>query len=587
MKTKNRYRLLVVSIILCSICIYSCIKGFDSEYENNDDKTIVDSNASSKESVVTIGKKLENPYSIANMHKAYASLAGSTRSTFSEDIIQPTDLYIKFTPNDENEYDRLRDACRDIEFYNTPLDCEQIGEGVYYPENLQPDDIPPLYAAVPVGRQLPDVSYTILEYLFIPEHAGMVEQEDATRAGGDDLSNFLSKLEDVSLKLTGNDTEPSGGGGTRSSSYCPVARISIWDDVTKSLIPLENARVRIRRWFTTHAAYTNSAGCAYFNYSYTRPVNFCIVWENHTSSGTWDIRSSLIGQAIYNGPKQKGTWTLDLYPDPEAHISWRLATIHRGMNRFFFKNICGLNRCTGNTVVRYSHENGTGQNNDVGLGGIFPNIRIWGFENNKAKTSDKLLNTLFHELGHRIHKQSNGEIFNLYYSFIASKLIVESWADYVGWVVVSQEYRERNVLHRLSGYTGDNTRPITIVTGYYYTNEYTEPIYSTIPTPIITNPDDYNDQGWTQAKSQPEYSPLFIDLADDFNQREYYYGDTNYPNDKLSGLSPATIQQMVFSLSSVGQTYSISVIKNKVLSLNRFHSQDVNDFFELYLPIDN
>lgn len=66
---------------------------------------------------------------------------------------------------------------------------------------------------------------------------------------------------------------------------------------------------------------------------------------------------------------------------------------------------------------------------------------------------------------------------------------------------------------------------------------------------------EYNFQDWKIGGW--EYSPVFIDLIDDFNQRKYYkaYAFThngtdrsgNYPEDYISGVPIAEIERMVFA----------------------------------------
>lgn len=59
---------------------------------------------------ITLGSKLENPYSVKNMKRAYESLVkkeGLKASTFDSTIITVTDLYIRFLPHSKEEMNLL------------------------------------------------------------------------------------------------------------------------------------------------------------------------------------------------------------------------------------------------------------------------------------------------------------------------------------------------------------------------------------------------------------------------------------------------------------------------------------------------
>ena len=57
------------------------------------------------QSSVKLGRKLENPYSVANMQKAFEQLSPQTRSQAADLEIKATHLYVKFCPKTEEELD--------------------------------------------------------------------------------------------------------------------------------------------------------------------------------------------------------------------------------------------------------------------------------------------------------------------------------------------------------------------------------------------------------------------------------------------------------------------------------------------------
>ena len=108
----------------------------------------------------------------------------------------------------------------------------------------------------------------------------------------------------------------------------------------------------------------------------------------------------------------------------------------------------------------------------------------------------RYVSTLLHELGHFNHYQMNGG-YTDYYD--VHSLIKESYADYVSWYL-SKAY-----------YTAINAGTYNSYWDYY-----------------LQSPNQY----W-QKTSTSCYTPLFIDLVDDYNQR---VDGTNYNNDQISGV---------------------------------------------------
>ena len=120
---------------------------------------------------------------------------------------------------------------------------------------------------------------------------------------------------------------------------------------------------------------------------------------------------------------------------------------------------------------------------------------------------------------------------------------IESWAECVEYILTTLEYEElglKDSLHtpRIITHNGE-----TII-GY--------------------NPNYLNKQGWFLPDDSDSldaiYTPVFIDLIDDFNQENYFY---NPPADLLLG----TINK----LPTDTLNYSISMIENIVFSSASFN----------------
>lgn len=157
-----------------------------------------------------------------------------------------------------------------------------------------------------------------------------------------------------------------------------------------------------------------------------------------------------------------------------------------------------------------------------------PNIMIY---RNNANTgneynTDELFSTACHETAHTTHWQvMNAGIIQ--YGQV-SESIRESWAVGVEWFITQKEYKE----HGISNYataTYDVSASYPIRFGYQY---------------------------WP-INSPKEYSCVFIDLVDSFNQNRIYFNSygTSTLNDTITGYTLAVIESAflkhVYGLSSL------------------------------------
>lgn len=165
-------------IFICSLYFFmSCSQGDEISNEpiSGNPSVIV------PRTFVSLGKKLENPYSVANMEKAFSKLSPQTRSGVEDMEIKATHLYVKFTPQTEEEMDALQ-LDTTLNLYPYPLDYEILGneeaEDIYLDYTMRDGKPCDYYAAVPVDKQLPKgVAYEILEELFIPDEDSDSENE--------------------------------------------------------------------------------------------------------------------------------------------------------------------------------------------------------------------------------------------------------------------------------------------------------------------------------------------------------------------------------------------------------------------------
>lgn len=128
--------------------------------------------------MIVLGDKLEDPYSVENMTKALTSLYPTKAGRIQ---VEPSHLYIRFLPANEQEFDRLVES--GIELIDHPVDFQIIREGDYYHDpSLDEDSITWQYAVIAKDFEYPkDIRHEVLDQCYIP-----IGERD-TKAGAGDI----------------------------------------------------------------------------------------------------------------------------------------------------------------------------------------------------------------------------------------------------------------------------------------------------------------------------------------------------------------------------------------------------------------
>jgi len=243
-----------------------------------------------------------NPYALANMQKAMASLImtdlqltanqklkyvhGKVMATAGNDVLtinksltakessklveqemKATHYYIKFMPANQADYAKLK-VDSNLIIYPFPLDAAVSEYSGNYRDPAVPVGVPTYqYASVPVNYVLPKVPYIKLADLFLPDESSRGSL--VTIKGGSGSSYSVSGRELVSRSICPEieddggepdpynippedcDSEYGGGGpstgtGAPPGEWRPSGRITI-NDSELGLIGVEGIKVRARR----------------------------------------------------------------------------------------------------------------------------------------------------------------------------------------------------------------------------------------------------------------------------------------------------------------------------------------------------
>jgi len=521
MNMKIRFFATMVVAIVFIACISSCAK--DDEYLGNGNDIFAMEKAGEGDDAIVLGEKMNDPYNMAFMSEAFQQLkAEGTELPF--DVLEPTGLYVRVLAGSTAELDLL-EADTNMTWFDYPLDYEIAKTGTYYHDPTLPDSATWKYGVIPVGYSLPSsLQHELLYNVFIPDdHPEYKEYEEA-----------FDRLEEISESLCGYEEEDDEKEiSTKASKWNPSATIKVWDD-TVGYIPLRGAKVTVRRLTKYRTGITNANGYYSFNTKYRKKVNYSIIWER----GYWDIRYGW-AQAYYNGPEQKSAWDLKI---SKGGKSIMYATIHRAAWNAYYGYFGELQRpylITGKMKIRYIHDSG----GSVGLHcsfwnvfGAIADIRVWGFHDGELRPTDKIYGTVIHELAHQSHQRYMTTI----QFWQVSSFIKESWSRCVQCILTSHHYQ--NDL----GY--DN---------YWH---------------------ERHVQNWSpqvHGVKAYQYTPLFIDMIDDYNQNAF---DPSLCKDNVSGYTLKEIQNRI-----LGTSYGMHSLR-QTLKANLLHGTTEAQIDEL---VDN
>ena len=491
--------------------ISSCAK--DDEYFGNNDNYSKSENVEDGEDAIVLGEKMNDPYDIAFMSEAFQQLKAEG-SELPFDVLEPTGMYVRVLAGSTAELDLL-EADTNMTWFDFPLDYEIISNGTYYHDPTLPDSATWKYGVIPMNYSLPSsLQHELIYNVFIPDDYPEYEKYEEE----------FDRLEEISESLCGYEEEDDEKEiSTKASKWYPSATIEAWDSVVNGYVPLQGVKVVVQRGVKYRSKITNANGYCSFDTKFKKKVNYGIIWER----SYWDIRDGS-WQAYYNGPKKEGAWELKI----SGQKSLMYATIHRALLTAFYGTWGGLHKPTASHClkVRYLDKHDTASYGynicNWNWFGIASNITIYGkWENGSHRGTHFIFGTVTHELAH----QSMLRLVDGRDNYVGyTKFIRESWARCVQWKITTDHYRS-----------------LTNNPNYDFTE---------------------NAQNWTRSLRTSEgdpypYTPVFIDLIDNTNQRTA--SNPNRCIDNVSGYTLSELQSIMVqstNLSELRQTLKANLL---------------------------
>jgi len=218
--------------------------------------------------MIVLGERLENPYTTENMTKAFNSLYPTKADRVD---LKTTDLYVRFLPANDQEYDYLHDL--GLHLTDHPLDYEIEVEGDWYHDPEIPDGkVTWQYAVVPPDFVFPSIQYEIIDECYIAEN------DHGTRSESIDWA----AVEREAYLLTGNESRLVSPLTKSSSKVQPSGRITIEDEKFCEGKPFGVAGVRVscNSFVKFDHAYTDRDGYYQMSKSFSSDLRYRLVFKN-------------------------------------------------------------------------------------------------------------------------------------------------------------------------------------------------------------------------------------------------------------------------------------------------------------------
>jgi len=499
--------------------------------------------------MMVLGKELENPYSVENMRNAYANLTSSGR--IAEDIeIETTHYYVRFLPADTAEV-AILESDTTLEVWDHPLlfEIEQIGN--WYHDPSIPDSLPTWqYTVVEKDYEFPPVTHEILADLF------MVDEDSTESSSGRISSSLWDELEFEALRITNNldESEDHSSGRVAASKWRPSGRIRIEErtnGIDRGDVPLRYCRVRARKllkWGSANTSVTD--GTFRILKDFRGDVNYSLEFE--TAGGSFKVTNAFGFSVNHNGPKRDSPWNLDIAFGNEE--SWVCGTILNAI--YHFRTQASIHRLKLPSVlatvkVRPKYEEG--RSNALGVVRHYPLlitvlkrndvVMYTEFRGGRRMETDDFYSLTMHELAHVSHfLKSPANIV------LTDGITRESWANCVEYYFTLPYYPDQ---------VADDP-----------TTAFIEGIRDISRTEIERGGDD----SW-------QYTPFFIDLRDNTNQRTIN-GNNDFADDDVSGY---TLEQMQEALDK--RTRLDGVCEHLRNNYGNSTENNLNDLVQFYEDI--
>ena len=223
--------------------------------------------------MIVLGDRLEDPYSLENMTRAYNELYPTRANRLP---LEHTHLYVRFLPENDKELESLE--ALGLVLIDHPVDYQIVREGDYYHDpEVEEGKITWQYSVVGRDFGFPSgIRYEILDKCHIPDGDKlMLRSGDVDWAEVERRAFILTNNEDLLI--------PESKSG---SSGMPSGRITIEDDDNAGAVEgVKGVRVSCNTFVRFAHCYTDEDGYYKFDKSFSSNPRYRIVFKNKYGFG--------------------------------------------------------------------------------------------------------------------------------------------------------------------------------------------------------------------------------------------------------------------------------------------------------------
>lgn len=214
-------------ILLLAVMLSSCTKDeTDIMTDDNSNAPALAKTRSDGSDMVEY-ELLPNPYTVDVIQGVYDSYNVSK-------TIEPTDLYVRFLPQDSLQLIALKNDY-DLELFDYPLNIELPEDAVYQDPTIPEGSFTWLYTTVKPDFAFPkEIPYEVIEECYIPAED---ETISPTRGG---IIN-VEEAAFLSLGYPLEEQEPETRG-----KRIPEGTIRVYDDYAGAFVPVKGVKIRCR-----------------------------------------------------------------------------------------------------------------------------------------------------------------------------------------------------------------------------------------------------------------------------------------------------------------------------------------------------
>ena len=368
-------RIFIPNALVC-IMLFSCTAYEEAEVRSGEMQEVsgIQTRASGSEDGY---EHLPNPYSLEVMQAVY-----DTYSTSGVQLI-PTDLYVRFLPQDSTQLRLLYES--GLELFDYPLDVD-LDENIPYMDSTALNGgFTWLYTTVKPDYVFPQgIRHEVIEDCYVPEEGETIPQ---TRVGDIDV-------EEAAFLSLGYLDEEEGTLETRAQKVTPQGKITMHDDFSNKDIPVKGVKVRGHRFVKYSTGYTDETGHYELGSGFRHRLHYAIVFDNIMGFDIWGNYGPF-ARANYNmGWHSKEGYNKNI---PTSKKAWGWAAINNAAYDYY--KMC----------------------EQTGISKPPRNLKIWSFKST-SKSSAPMLRRLWHCIGFNSHSAWFSFFINMGYGQLASEL---------------------------------------------------------------------------------------------------------------------------------------------------------------------